>query len=114
MRAFRLTLILLFAPLLAGCLTDSTGVNRTSSLRVITDTTDDSNNVPLVYEVEVGDFPPLQIGPDDRFLFEAIPVGNVQASLSVPQNCQVQAPNPRTVEIVAGLIAETTFTVACS
>jgi hypothetical protein len=107
-----LSLLFLSFGFFVGCLTESTGVSPTSTLVVITETT--GSAAPPVFTVEVGDFGPLQIDPNDQFFFDAVPVGPVPVALAVSPNCQVEGENPRTVEVEPGEVAQTTFTVACS
>lgn len=107
-----LVLLSLSLSICVGCLTDTTGVRRTNSLLVITETT--GSNLPFSFDVEVGGFPQIQIEPNDSFLFDAIPVGLVLVTLTVPPTCDVDGENPRTVEIFELEPSETTFTVVCS
>jgi len=96
----------------AGCLSDSSGVRRTNTLIVHTETT--GSNLPPTFGIEVGGFPLLQIEPNDSFFFDAIPVGPVSVELFVSLNCQVNPENPRAVQIVPEERTQTTFTVVCS
>jgi hypothetical protein len=105
-------LVFLSLGVCAGCLTDGTGVSRTSSLQVVTETT--GSDVPPAYLLDVEDFPRIQIGPNDSFVLDAVPAGLVTVVLSISPNCQVEGENPRTVEIEPGVVTRTTFTVVCS
>ena len=112
MRAPWRTLLFLSLGICVGCLGEGTGVRRTNSLRVITETT--GSNLPPTFSVEVGEFSRLQLEPNDSFFFDAIPVGPVSVELFVSLNCQVNPENPRAVQIVPDNPTETTFTVVCS
>lgn len=96
----------------AGCLTDGTGVSGTSSLAVFTETA--GSNVPAVYFLDVEDFPQIQIGPNDSFVFDAVSEGSVLLELTVATNCLVGGDNPRSVQIEQGEDARTTFAVVCT
>src|SRR5256714_3232958 len=76
--------------------------------------TPSGSNAPGGYPVSV-DGSSQSVGANGLATFIGLPPGSHTVRLSgVPANCSVGGDNPRSVSLIAGLVAATTFSVSCS
>src|SRR5437868_3313463 len=76
--------------------------------------TTSGSNAPGGYTVSV-DGSSQSVGANGLATFIGLPPGSHTVRLSgVPANCSVGGDNPRSVSLIAGLVAATTFSVSCS
>src|SRR2546429_599234 len=77
--------------------------------------TTSGSNTPSGYTVTVDGSSSQSVGAIGVATFLGLPSGSHTVLLSgVPSNCSVSGDNPRTVSLIAGLVAATTFTVGCT
>src|SRR6184192_3953899 len=77
--------------------------------------TTSGSNTPSGYTVTVDGSSSQSVGATGVATFLGLPSGSHTVLLSgVPSNCSVSGDNPRTVSLIAGLVAATTFTVSCT
>jgi len=77
--------------------------------------TTSGSNTPSGYTVIVDGSSSQSVGANGVATFLGLPSGNHTLLLSgVPANCSVSGDNPRTVSLIAGLVAATTFSVSCT
>src|SRR5207253_3120130 len=77
--------------------------------------TTSGSNTPSGYTVIVDGSSSQSVGATGVATFLGLPSGSHTVLLSgVPSNCSVSGDNPRTVSLIAGLVAATTFTVSCT
>ncbi|HXL05573.1 MAG TPA: hypothetical protein VN964_01520 [Gemmatimonadales bacterium] len=73
------------------------------------------SNTPSGYTVIVDGSSSQSVGANGVATFLGLPSGSHTVLLSgVPANCSVSGDNPRTVSLIAGLVAATTFSVSCT
>ncbi len=73
------------------------------------------SNTPSGYTVIVDGSSSQSVGANGVATFLGLPSGSHSVLLSgVPSNCSVSGDNPRTVSLIAGLVAATTFSVSCT
>src|SRR5207248_1436235 len=77
--------------------------------------TTSGSNTPSGYTVIVDGSSSQSVGATGVATFLGLPSGSHTVLLSgVPSNCSVSGDNPRTVSLIAGLVAATTFSVSCT
>src|SRR5437870_10917043 len=77
--------------------------------------TTSGSNTPSGYTVIVDGSSSQSVGANGVATFLGLPSGSHTVLLSgVPANCSVSGDNPRTVSLIAGLVAATTFSVSCT
>ncbi len=77
--------------------------------------TTSGSNTPSGYTVTVDGSSSQSVGATGVATFLGLPSGSHTVLLSgVPSNCSVSGDNPRTVSLIAGLVAATTFSVSCT
>src|SRR5438128_376640 len=77
--------------------------------------TTSGSNTPSGYTVIVDGSSSQSVGANAVATFLGLPSGSHTVLLSgVPANCSVSGDNPRTVSLIAGLVAATTFSVSCT
>ncbi len=77
--------------------------------------TTSGSNTPSGYTVIVDGSSSQSVGANGVATFLGLPSGSHSVLLSgVPANCSVSGDNPRTVSLIAGLVAATTFSVSCT
>src|ERR1051325_4424132 len=77
--------------------------------------TTSGSNTPSGYTVIVDGSSSQSVGANAVATFLGLPAGDHTVLLSgVPSNCSVSGANPRTVSLIAGLVAATTFSVTCT
>src|SRR5207253_1629404 len=77
--------------------------------------TTSGSNTPSGYTVTVDGSSSQSVGAIGVATFLGLPSGSHTVLLSgVPSNCSVSGDNPRTVSLIAGLVAATTFSVSCT
>jgi len=77
--------------------------------------TTSGSNTPSGYTVTVDGSSSQSVGATGVATFLGLPSGSHTVLLSgVPSNCSVSGANPRTVSLIAGLVAATTFSVSCT
>lgn len=77
--------------------------------------TTSGSNAPSGYTVIVDGSSSQSVGATAVATFVGLAAGNHTVQLSgVPSNCSVSGDNPRTVSLIAGLVAATTFSVSCT
>jgi hypothetical protein len=73
------------------------------------------SSIPAGYTVIVDGSQSQQIAATGLVTFTGLAAGNHSVFLSgVPSNCSVSGSNPQTVDVLAGVIGTTAFTVSCS
>src|SRR5437870_1046652 len=73
------------------------------------------SNTPSGYTVTVDGSSSQSVGANGVATFIGLAPGDHVVLLSgVPSNCSVSGANPRTVSLIAGLVAATTFSVSCT
>src|SRR5437660_6027900 len=73
------------------------------------------SNTPSGYTVTVDGSSSQSVGANGVATFVGLAPGDHVVLLSgVPSNCSVSGANPRTVSLIAGLVAATTFSVSCT
>jgi hypothetical protein len=73
------------------------------------------SSIPAGYTVIVDGSQSQQIAATGLVTFTGLAAGNHSVFLSgVPSNCAVSGSNPQTVDVLAGLIGTTAFTVSCT
>jgi hypothetical protein len=73
------------------------------------------SSIPAGYTVIVDGSQSQQIAATGLVTFTGLAAGNHSVFLSgVPSNCSVSGSNPQTVDVLAGLVGTTAFTVSCS
>src|SRR5438874_2150109 len=77
--------------------------------------TTSGSNTPSGYTVTVDGSSSQSVGATGVATFLGLPSGSHTVLLSgVPSTCSVSGANPRTVSLIAGLVAATTFSVSCT
>src|SRR5437868_7933744 len=77
--------------------------------------TTSGSNTPSGYTVTVDGSSSQSVGATGVATFLGLPSGSHTVLLAgVPSNCSVSGDNPRTVSLIAGLVAATTFSVSCT
>src|SRR5213079_1925134 len=77
--------------------------------------TTSGSNTPSGYTVIVDGSSSQSVGATGVATFLGLPSGSHTVLLSrVPSNCSLSGDNPRTVSLIAGLVAATTFSVSCT
>src|SRR5213082_513862 len=77
--------------------------------------TTSGSNTPSGYTVIVDGSSSQSVGATGVATFLGLPSGSHTVLLSgVPSNCSFSGDNPRTVSLIAGLVAATTFSVSCT
>ena len=77
--------------------------------------TTSGSNTPSGYTVIVDGSSSQSVGANGVATFLGLPSGSHTVLLAgVPANCSVSGDNPRTVSLIAGLVAATTFSVSCT
>src|SRR5690242_381541 len=73
------------------------------------------SNTPAGYTVTVDGSSSQSVGPNGLVTFIGLAAGDHTVLLGgVPSNCAVSGDNPRTVSLIAGLVATTSFSVNCT
>src|SRR5437660_12931108 len=89
------------------------GLPDVGALAVTVDTS--GSNTPSGYTVTVDGSSSQSVGANGVATFVGLAPGDHVVLLSgVPSNCSVSGANPRTVSLIAGLVAATTFSVSCT
>src|SRR5256885_15652596 len=77
--------------------------------------TPSGSNTPSGYTVIVDGSSRQSVGANGLVTFIGLPPGSHTVQLSgVPSNCSVSGSNPRSVSLIAGLVATTSFSVSCA
>ena len=77
--------------------------------------TTSGSNTPGGYTIVVDGSSSQSVGANAVATFLGLPPGSHTVFLSgVPSNCSVSGANPRSVSLIAGVVAATTFSVGCS
>jgi len=102
----------LFLPLLVACGSDdSVTAPSTGSISVLTST---SGLVTGSYAVRVDEDVERSVEPNGSVIYSDVEPGEYSVLLlSVPSNCSVDGPNPRSLSVAADAVARTTFFVTC-
>src|SRR5213082_358789 len=77
--------------------------------------TTSGSNTPSGYTVIVDGSSRQSVGANGLVTFIGLPPGSHTVQLAgVPSNCSVSGSNPRSVSLIAGLVATTSFSVSCA
>jgi Tol biopolymer transport system component len=100
--------------LAAGCGGDSVGPDGTAMIRAAASTTGDARD-PDGYTVTLDGVTTRALAPDGLTTFDHVEPGERTLSLGdVSANCAVDGPNPRTLTVTEGAVADAAFSVRCS
>jgi Tol biopolymer transport system component len=100
--------------LAAGCGGDSSGLDGTAIIRAAASTTGDARD-PDGYTVTLDGATTRTLAPDGLTTFDNVEPGQRTLTLGgVAPNCAVEGPNPRTLTVTEGAVADAAFSVRCS